>query len=307
MLLKSLIGFVIGFRNLGNLEQLSIIRVSKMFSSQFESSAGGFSMSQSPSQATESPAKQSRDGSPGLVPVTVKQLSEASESGSEKSVFAINGVDINNVTLVGVFQNKSMRNTDVSFSLEDGTGQVDCKRWMNDPYETKEMEVIDDGMYVRVVGHLKSFQGAKSLAVFSVRPVTNYDEVTFHFLDCIRTHILNSTSQAKLQGGILSQTANELSLNTPVRNGSNSYNSMISNNSNVQHTVEGIKGNDQLILDLLQQPSNFENVKGIHTDEIARTLKLPVSKVMDSIRSLEEEGLIYSTIDDFHYKSTSGN
>ncbi|CAM8966430.1 unnamed protein product [Rhodiola kirilowii] len=277
-----------------------------MFSSQFESSAGGFSMSQSPSQATESPAK-SRDGSPGLVPVTVKQLSEASESGSEKSVFAINGVDINNVTLVGVFQNKSMRNTDVSFSLEDGTGQVDCKRWMNDPYETKEMEVIDDGMYVRVVGHLKSFQGAKSLAVFSVRPVTNYDEVTFHFLDCIRTHILNSTSQAKLQGGILSQTANELSLNTPVRNGSNSYNSMISNNSNVQHTVEGIKGNDQLILDLLQQPSNFENVKGIHTDEIARTLKLPVSKVMDSIRSLEEEGLIYSTIDDFHYKSTSGN
>ncbi|CAM8966431.1 unnamed protein product [Rhodiola kirilowii] len=278
-----------------------------MFSSQFESSAGGFSMSQSPSQATESPAKQSRDGSPGLVPVTVKQLSEASESGSEKSVFAINGVDINNVTLVGVFQNKSMRNTDVSFSLEDGTGQVDCKRWMNDPYETKEMEVIDDGMYVRVVGHLKSFQGAKSLAVFSVRPVTNYDEVTFHFLDCIRTHILNSTSQAKLQGGILSQTANELSLNTPVRNGSNSYNSMISNNSNVQHTVEGIKGNDQLILDLLQQPSNFENVKGIHTDEIARTLKLPVSKVMDSIRSLEEEGLIYSTIDDFHYKSTSGN
>ncbi|CAM8966429.1 unnamed protein product [Rhodiola kirilowii] len=306
MLLKSLIGFVIGFRNLGNLEQLSIIRVSKMFSSQFESSAGGFSMSQSPSQATESPAK-SRDGSPGLVPVTVKQLSEASESGSEKSVFAINGVDINNVTLVGVFQNKSMRNTDVSFSLEDGTGQVDCKRWMNDPYETKEMEVIDDGMYVRVVGHLKSFQGAKSLAVFSVRPVTNYDEVTFHFLDCIRTHILNSTSQAKLQGGILSQTANELSLNTPVRNGSNSYNSMISNNSNVQHTVEGIKGNDQLILDLLQQPSNFENVKGIHTDEIARTLKLPVSKVMDSIRSLEEEGLIYSTIDDFHYKSTSGN
>uniref|UniRef100_A0A7N0URV0 Replication protein A 32 kDa subunit n=1 Tax=Kalanchoe fedtschenkoi TaxID=63787 RepID=A0A7N0URV0_KALFE len=273
-----------------------------MFSSQFEPSTGGFSMSQSPSQATESPAKV-RDGNPGLVPVTVKQMSEATESGSEKSVFAINGVDINNVTLVGVFQNKSMRNTDVSFSLDDGTGQIDCKRWMNDAYETKEMEGIDDDMYVRVVGHLKSFQGTKSLAVLSVRPVTNYDEVTFHFLDCIRTHLLHSTPQAKLQVGNL---ASDSSQSTPVRNASNGLNSITSNQPPVTHIVDGIKGNDQLVLDFLQQPSNFEIEKGTHRDEIARSLKLPVNKVIDSLRSLEEEGLIYSTIDEFHYKSTSG-
>jgi hypothetical protein len=35
--------------------------------------------------------------SQGLVPVTVKQISEASHSGDEKSNFSINGVDLTNV------------------------------------------------------------------------------------------------------------------------------------------------------------------------------------------------------------------
>jgi len=35
----------------------------------------------------------------GLVPVTVKQISEASQTGDEKSNFVINGVDLNNVCL----------------------------------------------------------------------------------------------------------------------------------------------------------------------------------------------------------------
>ncbi|KAI5354770.1 hypothetical protein L3X38_007665 [Prunus dulcis] len=49
-----------------------------------------------------------------------------------------------------------------------------------------------------------------------------------------------------------------------------------------QVSVDGIKGCDQLVLYYLQQPSS-----------------------MEAIRSLEEEGLIHSTIDEFHYKSAA--
>lgn len=35
----------------------------------------------------------------GLVPVTVKQISEASQYGDEKSNFVINGVDVANVII----------------------------------------------------------------------------------------------------------------------------------------------------------------------------------------------------------------
>nr|TKR75318.1 hypothetical protein D5086_0000286420 [Populus alba] len=44
--------------------------------------------------------------------------------------------------------------------------------------------------------------------------------------------------------------------------------------------------------------------KGMHMDELCQQLKLPMEKIKESIRSLEDEGLIYSTIDEFHYKAT---
>lgn len=39
-------------------------------------------------------------GTEGLVPVTVKQLSEAYQSGDEKSNFQIDGIDVTNVPIL---------------------------------------------------------------------------------------------------------------------------------------------------------------------------------------------------------------
>lgn len=276
-------------------------------SSQFDATSafagGGFSFTQQtqPTDSTPSPAK-SRE-TQGLVPVTVKQISEASQSGDEKSNFVINGVDVANVTVVGMVFEKVGRNTDVAFVLDDGTGRMKCRRWMNENFDTIEMEEILDGMYVRVNGHLKSFQGAKQLVAFSVRPVTNFDEVTFHFIDCIHNHL-----QTKSQGEGLTPTQPQLvdtSLSTPMRNGLNGSQTAPSSQLSGQFSIDGLKSCDQLVLDYLQQPSSIGQEKGIHRDELSRQLKFPVEKIMESIRSLEEEGLIYSTIDEFHYKSTA--
>ncbi|RVW75507.1 Replication protein A 32 kDa subunit A [Vitis vinifera] len=104
-----------------------------------------------------------------LLPLTVKQISEAFLSSDDKSNFLIDGVEVNNVTLVGMVFNKAERVTDVGFMLDDGTGRIDCNRWVNEAVDTKEMEGILDGMYVRVHGHLKGFQGKRHLNVFSIR------------------------------------------------------------------------------------------------------------------------------------------
>ncbi|EEF34379.1 Replication protein A 30 kDa subunit, putative [Ricinus communis] len=239
-------------------------------SSQFESfSGGGFMSSQSsqPTDSAPSPAK-SRD-SQGLVPVTVKQISQASHSGDENSNYVIDGVDVTNVTVVGMVFDKAQKVTDVNFTVDDGTGRIGCKRWVNENFDSSEMETIQDGMYVRVSGHLRSFQGVRQLGAFSVRPVMNFDEVTFHFIDCIHTHLLNSKSQFTKQ-----------------------------------YSVDGLKDCDQLVLDYLQQSSSMGQEKGIHMDELSQQLKLPMDKIKETIRSLEDEGLIYSTIDEFHYKAT---
>ncbi|XP_052170797.1 replication protein A 32 kDa subunit A-like [Diospyros lotus] len=277
-----------------------------MFSSQFDTTStfngGRFTSSQS-TQATDSgsSAAKNRETS-GLVPVTVKHISEATNSGDDKSNFVIGGVDVTNVTVVGMVYDKAVRNTDVAFSLDDGTGRINCNRWVNEAFDNKEMEEIQDGMYVRVNGCLKSFKGTTALVAFSVRPVTNFDEISFHFIECIHFHLQNSST--RLQGDATTQPQS-VALNTTTHDGSTGYQTGLTNHLSGQFTVEGLKGIDQMVLDYLQQPLNYERERGIHRDEISQKLKVPVEKIMESIRTLEEEGLIYSTIDEFHFKSTT--
>ncbi|XP_024025535.1 replication protein A 32 kDa subunit A isoform X2 [Morus notabilis] len=278
-------------------------------SSQFDSSTpfsgGGFMSSQSTqaNDAAPSPARGRQTNR--LIPVTVKQISEADHSGDEKSNFVINGVEAANVTMVGMVFEKTERNTDVSFFLDDGTGRISCRRWVNESFDAKEVEGIQDGMYVRVNGHLKIFQGNRQIGAFSVRPVTKFDEISFHFIDCIHNHLQSSKSR---QGNSATQPETaDASLSTPLRSGSNGYQTASSSLSQLsgQISFDAQKGCDQLILDYLQLPSSSVKEKGIHRDELSQQLKIPVEKIMESIRSLEDEGLIYSTIDEFHFKSAA--
>ncbi|XP_037495269.1 replication protein A 32 kDa subunit A isoform X6 [Jatropha curcas] len=248
-------------------------------SSQFDAtsafSGGGFMPSQSTQLTDSSPSPAKGRDSQGLVPLTVKQISQASHSGDEKSNFVVDGVDVTNVTVVGMVFDKAVKVTDVSFIVDDGTGRIGCRRWVNENLDTTEMETI--------------------------QPVTNFDEVTFHFIDCIHTHLQNSKLQigASIQPQML-----ESSTNTPVRNGSNEYQAATTIQLSKQYSVDGLKDTDQLILDYLQQSSSMGQEKGVHMDELCQQLKLPMEKIKGSIRSLEDEGLIYSTIDEFHYKAT---
>lgn len=257
-------------------------------------SGGGFVASQSTQLNDSSPAQTRSRETQGLIPVTVKQINEASHSGDEKSSFAINGVDLTNVTLVGMVFEKSERNTDVNFILDDGTGRINCRRWVNDTFDTKEMEEIQDGMYVRVYGNLKSFQGVKQLVAFSVRPVTNFDEISFHFIDCIHNHL---RTKLKVEG---ITPASDSSL--PRKNSSNGSQAPSSNPVYAQYSVDGLKDCDKLVIDYLQQHSDMSDERGIHVEELARELKLPTEKIMLSLKALGDDGLVYSTIDDFHYK-----
>ncbi|ESQ46433.1 hypothetical protein EUTSA_v10000282mg [Eutrema salsugineum] len=274
-----------------------------MFSnSQFEPnsafSGGGF-MSSQPSQAyeTSSSTAKSRDFQ-GLVPVTVKQIAEASQSGGEKSGIVINGIELTNVSLVGLVCDKDVSKvTEVRFTLDDGTGRIDCKRWVNESFDAREMESVLDGAYVRLNGHLKTFQGKKQLLVFSVRPITDFNEVTFHYIECIHFYSKNSESQLGQQVGDVTQS--HMVNSSVTTNQTTTLNPVMSSQNN---DGNGRKNLDDMILDYLKQPACTERQQGIHLDEIAQQLKIPKNKLEGVIQSLEGDGLIYSTIDEYHFK-----
>ncbi|KAK4801218.1 hypothetical protein SAY86_021705 [Trapa natans] len=269
-------------------------------SSQYESAVLLTQSIPSADSSSISSAAKSR-GNEGLVPVTVKQLSEAYQPGDEKSSFQIDGTDVTNVTLVGMVAQMVVRATDVSFSLDDGTGRVVCKRWTNDSFDSMEMDAIQDGIYVRVIGHLRNSHGGKQLVAFAVRPVLNFNEITFHSIDCIHHHFRKSRlkSEAPIQTKPVELSAASVSSQFT----SNAHLTAPPNDFSVQPSTVGLKSCDQKVLEFLQR--NFSIEKGVHRDEISGQLKIPVDKIMEAIRALEEEGLIYSTIDEYHYKSTS--
>ncbi|KAF4391167.1 hypothetical protein G4B88_016477 [Cannabis sativa] len=261
-----------------------------MYGSQFDGNAafsgGGFMPSQSVQNpdSSFSPAK-NRDVQ-ALLPVTVKQISTAFVPGSEKSEFVIDGVDVNNVKLVGIVSSKVGRITDVTFVLDDGTGRIDCNKWFHEAVDTSEMEGISDGMYVCVHGRLKSFQGKRTLNVFSIRPIEDYDEVAYHFIECIYVHFYNKKKvQAQGSAPTQPQAANSM------------------HQSFAPYNADGSKSTEEMVLDILHHPSCLAREEGASVKQMLQQLKIPEIKLKLAIENLVREGNIYSTVDDDHFKS----
>ncbi|XP_021723414.1 replication protein A 32 kDa subunit B-like [Chenopodium quinoa] len=271
-----------------------------MYSGQFDGNAafsgGGFMPSQATQSADPSYTTSKTRDAQALVPLTVKQINEALLASNDINNFVVDGVDVNNVTLIGLVFNKTERVTDVGFVLDDGTGRINVHRWVNDSYDTKEMEKIADGMYVRIYANLKGFQGKKQLMAFSVRPVTDFNELTYHYLECMYVHTYSTKLQAT---GVPADAQMMSSVNgTPIRG----YQGTQQNQFPGQFSE--LKDVDQMVMEYLQQPACLAQEKGVHVKELMQRLNLPLDKIMGSIKALEVEGFVYSTVDDEHYKST---
>ncbi|PUZ78380.1 hypothetical protein GQ55_1G448100 [Panicum hallii var. hallii] len=83
-------------------------------------------------------------GASSTIPLTVKQIADAQQSGTgdKGAPFVVDGVETANIRLVGMVNGKVERNTDVSFTLDDGTGRLDFIRWVNDASDSSETAAI---------------------------------------------------------------------------------------------------------------------------------------------------------------------
>ncbi|RWR83341.1 replication protein A subunit A [Cinnamomum micranthum f. kanehirae] len=275
-----------------------------MYSSEFDGaslfSGGGFM----PSQATQfndsgfSPAKSRANQC--TLQLTVKQISDADQASDDKSNFIIDGVDVNSVTLVGMVTNKVEKITDVNFTLDDGTGRIDIHRWVNDAAESNQLADVTNGIYVRVTGQLKGFQGKKQIVAFSVKPVTDFNEIAYHFIECMYVHLYNVKLQ-QISGSVHPQTVPGMS--NSFQNGPMGHQTPISNKF-PGYLVDAGSDFDQMVLTIFHEPENLAKESGVHVDTIVERLGVPRNKVMASINYHTDNGNIYSTIDDYHYKST---
>ncbi|XP_071725403.1 replication protein A 32 kDa subunit A-like [Rutidosis leptorrhynchoides] len=275
--------------------------------SQFDGNAvfsgGGFMPPSQATQNTESaiPVFSKNRETQTLIPLTVNQILKASQSNDDKVNLIIDGVDVNNVRLVGMVCNKIERVTDVSFHLDDGTGDIECNRWVHDPIDTKEMDAIMDGMYVRVHGQLKSFQGKRQMSIFGIKPVTDFNEITHHFVECIYVHSHNTKLMKQQQPGSSNQgyTQSAAAVNTRT------YQTTPSNQYAGHYAADGIKDVDKMVRDYLMLPASLAREEGVHEQELVAQLNVPLDKIRTAVQYLVGEGFAYTTIDDVHVKCTA--
>ena len=48
--------------------------------------------------------------------------------------------------------------------------------------------------YARVVGKVRNFQGTKQIVAFDVRPVKDFNEVTYHMINAVQVHLTHTTA-----------------------------------------------------------------------------------------------------------------
>uniref|UniRef100_A0ACD5YSE8 Uncharacterized protein n=1 Tax=Avena sativa TaxID=4498 RepID=A0ACD5YSE8_AVESA len=255
---------------------------------------GGFMPSQTTNTPEGSGGITKTRGAQTLLPLTVKQIIDASQTNDDKSSFAVNGTEVSTVRLVGRMMNKNERVTNVSFILDDGTGRIEVNRWENETSDTEEMNLVKDGDYVIVNGGLKGFQGKRHIAAYSVRLVTNYNDITHHFLYCIYVHLDLAKSKRSSSQPQVNASASTWNQGPPTNNQAPTF--------SASGNTAGKELND-LVMSVFHDPvlGNLEH--GVSVDQVASRLKLPDGVARSTVQHLADIGNLYPTIDDNHFKS----
>lgn len=236
----------------------------------------------------------------GVIPLTVKQISDAYNSRDDKTSLTVDGVDVTHVRLMGLVTNKMEKATNLTFTLDDGTGRVNVIRWVNDTADANEIAIIQNGIYVIVIGNLKGLQEKMQVTAFSIRALIDYNEIPLHFIHCIQIHAAHSGNKV---GTSVQLPGNSFNSNTVVKgvreNQSPAFN---------QSTVAGSKNDPEadiykLVLDVFEEPASLASEHGLHVDAVVTKLGIPHKKIKEAIDYHVDVGHIYSTIDDYHFKS----
>mmetsp|Transcript_9039 Transcript_9039/g.15098 ORF Transcript_9039/g.15098 Transcript_9039/m.15098 type:complete len:281 (+) Transcript_9039:176-1018(+) len=262
---------------------------------------GGFgSSSQNNSSSQQTPTRGPRKSydEQTLIPITAKMIISATSTSSQEGtgVLALpDGRSLHHVKLVGAVRTVENMSTNVSYEIEDGTGLIEVKQWMddNDCSAVQEMkeQAAKENQYLRVIGQIKDYDGKKSLVAHSIRKITDGNELTHHFLEVV--YSAEKYARAERIGGMAA----------PVSMATNNH---ASTPLAAASSGGGGGGGDGL----KDQVLNYIKVEGEALEVGAPVGKLVQmlsgsygeSQVRAAIEDLASEGHIYSTINEDNYK-----
>ncbi|GAN07017.1 replication protein A 32 kDa subunit isoform X2 [Mucor ambiguus] len=191
------------------------------------------------------------------------------------------------ICIIGVIRAILVKQTSVSYTIEDGTGAIDIRQWddavgssafteTEKSMDANEADVYPRDIYVKVYGRIQSYSDRIFYISFKTVPIKDFNEITFHYLDAIHVYLESTAIKNKT---CLSSSNIQLS-NSP-------FHKISRNNINgiVKRAIK-VCGDEEV---------------GSHISSIINHLKnmFDETQVMRSLNELAEEGQIYSLMDEY--------
>ncbi|KAA8908342.1 replication factor A2 [Sphaerosporella brunnea] len=233
-------------------------------------------------------------GANTLRPVTIKQILETTQELAD-APFKIDGVEISYITFVGRVRSVAEQTTNNTYVIDDGTGTLDVKQWVDTDAVGDGSAQQLNGQYVRVLGQLKSFSNKKHVGSHKIQLVTDFNEVQYHLLEATATHL-------HLTRGPPEQFA-------PAGDGSAVATSAYGQNRGTGDVVMGgtadaggrlsnVSQNARIVYSTIKKDA--ESSEGMHVNNIRIKSHLPRDVVAKAVEELLAAGIVYTTLDEYH-------
>ncbi|KIH90130.1 replication factor A2 [Sporothrix brasiliensis 5110] len=257
---------------------------------------GGFmSGSQSGSQGGGGGRNYNEDS---LRPVTVKQLVETEEAYPGAAEFTIDGAAITQLTLVGQVRAVNPQPTNVTYRIDDGTGSIDVKKWVDADKSEDEAEApfaLDQ--YVRVSGRLKLFNQKRYVAAHFLRAVDDYNEVSYHALESTYVHLsLTRGAPGGANGANGYHNKGEDGMFVDQDAGGASYGVGGGGGGGGGMGGRNMSGDAQKVFNLLRNMATGS--EGVDINVMKNELHISLDATMAAVQELVDSSVIYATTDD---------
>lgn len=263
---------------------------------------GGFSQTNSSQDGGQQ--RQRVDHETSLVSLTVKQLASA-PSGADPNKVELDGRELTQVQLVGQIRSVNKQSTNTQYVIDDSTGVIEVKRW------GESADNFTQNQYVRVVGRINIYQEKRSINAFKVFAITDFNEVTCHFLQVIEAHIYatkGAGAQTAQAGGQMQTNFGQQAVAAPVQ-----QQTMPAVGQpqafDVSGGGDGLTPEQQRLLAAIKaiDAETGKQEEGVHIDLVIKRMDPSgntANQIKEVINFLAEEGHLYSTTDEEHFKAT---
>ncbi|KAJ5371441.1 uncharacterized protein N7496_007533 [Penicillium cataractarum] len=233
-----------------------------------------------------------------LRPVTVKQIVDASQPFPEAN-YQVDGADVANVLFIGQVRNISSQSTNVTYKIDDGTGEIEVKKWVDsgsaDSMDTDEGKAPGSGKneielngYARVSGAIKSFGNKRYIGAHNVLPVKDINELHCHILEATVVHLFFTRGPP---GGANAGAKGAVAAGgDAVMGGADDY------GAGQNRALMSMSPLAKKVYQVLRTEPQDDT--GLHVQQIAAKMNVPATDVARAGEELLGAGVIFSTSDE---------